>query len=245
MRPRFILLAVVMAGGPLGVPNTYAAVTAVSNPWASDGSGSEQNLYYWMTHNYGTEGTDWIRLDDDTDQVWFNPDGHATAKAIYAGNSQDLKYKGDVKGSIDIGANIGAEVKLPHTDGGEHFRWQDWSGGVLWSSDNADNTTDGGKDHMVSFQIGPAVDEKYVIAFEDLAGCDYDYNDLIVQVQFVSRSGSGSVPEPATLIIWSLLGAGSWLGMRVAQRGRRVGLQAWSPENREAIHEIVGRGMPR
>jgi hypothetical protein len=53
------------------------------------------------------------------------------------------------------------------------------------------------------------------------------------------------VPEPATFIIWSLLGAGSWLGMRVAQRGRRVGRQPWSPENREAIHEIVGRGMPR
>jgi hypothetical protein len=56
---------------------------------------------------------------------------------------------------------------------------------------------------------------------------------------------NAEVPEPATLIIWSLLGAGSWLGMRVAQRGRRVGRQPSSFENREAIHEIVSRGMPR
>jgi hypothetical protein len=54
-----------------------------------------------------------------------------------------------------------------------------------------------------------------------------------------------SVPEPTAIIIWSLLGAGSWLGMRVLQRGRRVGRQPWSPGNREAIHEIVSRGMPR
>jgi hypothetical protein len=54
-----------------------------------------------------------------------------------------------------------------------------------------------------------------------------------------------AVPEPATIIIWSLFGAGSLLGMRVSQRGRRVGRQPWSPEHRDAIHEIVSRGMPR
>jgi hypothetical protein len=53
---------------------------------------------------------------------------------------------------------------------------------------------------------------------------------------------AGTVPEPATIIIWSLLGAASWLGMRVARRGRQVGgRRAWSPEDRQAILEIVAR----
>ena len=54
----------------------------------------------------------------------------------------------------------------------------------------------------------------------------------------------GTVPEPATIIIWSLLGMGSWLGMKVVRR-RRVGpagRRSWSPENRQAIHDIISRG---
>jgi hypothetical protein len=50
-----------------------------------------------------------------------------------------------------------------------------------------------------------------------------------------------AIPEPATLIVWSLLGATSWLGMRVWQKGRRVGRQPWSSENRTAILEIIGK----
>ncbi len=49
------------------------------------------------------------------------------------------------------------------------------------------------------------------------------------------------IPEPATLIVWSLLGGASWLGMRVVQRGRRVGRQPWSEENRAAILAIIGK----
>jgi hypothetical protein len=72
----------------------------------------------------------------------------------------------------------------------------------------------------------------------------------------VSNLYVGSVPEPGTLIIWSLLGAGSWLGMRVwRRRGPSLGYetssavesarQSWSPETRQAIHEMIacGRGQ--
>ncbi len=48
-------------------------------------------------------------------------------------------------------------------------------------------------------------------------------------------------PEPATMIVWSLLGAMSWLGMRVWRGGRRTGRQPWSPENRQAILDVVSR----
>ena len=55
------------------------------------------------------------------------------------------------------------------------------------------------------------------------------------------------VPEPATIIIWSLLGLGSWLGMRVwrRRRGGPAGRQPWSNENRTAIRGIIVRGAPR
>ncbi len=50
------------------------------------------------------------------------------------------------------------------------------------------------------------------------------------------------IPEPATMIVWSLLGA-SWLGIRVWRRGRGpAGRQPWSPENRQAIYDIIAHG---
>ena len=52
---------------------------------------------------------------------------------------------------------------------------------------------------------------------------------------------TGPVPEPATLIVWSLLGAMSWLGMRVWPGGQRIARRSWSPENRQAILEIIDR----
>ncbi|MGA2032382.1 MAG: DUF642 domain-containing protein [Thermoguttaceae bacterium] len=52
------------------------------------------------------------------------------------------------------------------------------------------------------------------------------------------------VPEPASLVVWGLLGAG-WVGVNVL-RGRRGMMgggskksRAWSPEQRDAIHRIV------
>ena len=59
---------------------------------------------------------------------------------------------------------------------------------------------------------------------------------------FEATLGLTPVPEPATLIVWSLLGASSWLGMRVVRQGRRIGRQSWSPEARNAILEIIERG---
>ena len=50
-----------------------------------------------------------------------------------------------------------------------------------------------------------------------------------------------AVPEPATMIVWSLLGLGVMFGMRVWGRSGSVGRQPWSPEARQAIHEIIAR----
>lgn len=58
--------------------------------------------------------------------------------------------------------------------------------------------------------------------------------------------GPSDVPEPATLIVWSLLLGSAWLGLRVTRRGKPTPRrQPWSPENREAINEIIARGVSR
>ncbi len=63
------------------------------------------------------------------------------------------------------------------------------------------------------------------------------------QAQMFIGFGHPDVPEPASLIVWSLLGMGSWLGLRVWRRRRGpVGRRPWSPENRTAILEIIECG---
>jgi len=67
---------------------------------------------------------------------------------------------------------------------------------------------------------------------------------------FYSYAGNGSpletvtfIPEPATMVIWSLLGGAGLLGLR---RARRRGNQAgWSEEKRVAIRRIVEQGCSK
>ena len=56
-------------------------------------------------------------------------------------------------------------------------------------------------------------------------------------VTYVIVSDSPTVPEPATILIWSLLGA-TWAGGLAVVRRRRP----WTPEARTAIVAIIERG---
>ena len=73
-----------------------------------------------------------------------------------------------------------------------------------------------------------------------LGGPNYADNWLFIKTDVIVDGIV--IPEPATLIVWSLLGGAGWLGMRVVRQGRRVGRQPWSPEARNAILEIIERG---
>ena len=66
-------------------------------------------------------------------------------------------------------------------------------------------------------------------------------SDPVSYAAYVDDINIGTVPEPATIIVWSLLGAASWMGMRVVRPGRRVGRQPWTNENRTAILDIIGK----
>ena len=74
---------------------------------------------------------------------------------------------------------------------------------------------------------------------------NYGYTQIAQpQLFYTASSGAGnSTPEPATLVVWSLLGAASWLGMKVWGGGRRIGRRSWSPENRQAILDVIGRNQ--
>jgi hypothetical protein len=53
----------------------------------------------------------------------------------------------------------------------------------------------------------------------------------------VEASGFNPVPEPATLMIWSVLGAGAAGASALRRRRGR-----WNDANRKAIYGIVDRG---
>ena len=67
------------------------------------------------------------------------------------------------------------------------------------------------------------------------------------------RAGVGIIPEPASVVVWSLLGALGF-GLGWWRRGRRMavvegtdaglspGRMPWSDQNRAAILEIISRG---
>jgi hypothetical protein len=61
----------------------------------------------------------------------------------------------------------------------------------------------------------------------------YDNTGKNTQVTF----SSAEVPEPATIIIWSLLGA-SWAGLGIVRRRRH----SWTPKARTAIVAMIEHG---
>jgi len=174
-----------------------------------------------MEYLYGIGN--FARVDDASDLQWEGLSGGATFDAIYAGNSQALYTAGlaGVPTSLILSGG-GSTFSTPSRSGSpttytpvtQPFLFMDNSGGVNWFSDPALNTVDGGKDHMVTFAVsgylatagvagsyttftgGP----HYVIAFEDSANGDYDFNDLVVEV-----SGVTPVPEPTTMLAGALL----------------------------------------
>ncbi len=211
------------------------SITAPVTPWADDGTGGEVNLvpnpsggsgqYDIMDHLYGVNG--WKQVSDQTQL--YNPDGHATATAKYAGDNETVYYIGantklDTTPLCDIPAGSPSflsrqtPVLLP-VDAHENYILEDVTGGYTWYSMNQSSNSDG-QVHAVVFQI-VNVPEEYVVAFEDLPipGADCDFNDVVMQLDGV-QSGSGPpVPEPCSVIVWSLLGA---IAITVGWRRRKT-----------------------
>lgn len=88
--------------------------------------------------------------------------------------------------------------------------------GTGYSSVNSQNG--GGFRQMLTFEIKKGSDTFYVLAFEDLIGGDYDYNDLLIELTPVAgRSQLSPEPEPVSM---AMFGAGflGLAGFRLRQR---------------------------
>jgi hypothetical protein len=216
----------------LVVSQGFASITIPKQPWAPTlgGGANELNLLpvadkdvdlSIMGHLYGS----WVQIADETQ--FYNPDGKATATAKYAGYSQDIWYRDSIDKelftTLDLPSGyynyISLTADLPK-DAHEIFTIEDTTGGLTWSSDPASN---GGDVHVVKFQIltdksGASVSDEYVFAIEDLplGSSDKDYQDVVIQLDYVN-----AIPEPVSLIVWSLL-ATSLAGLAVARRRRKA-----------------------
>jgi hypothetical protein len=188
--------------------------------------------------------------------------GHTSGSAVF---SLDLSGTGDHGAtlSIPVGRTATAGCYYPGplgqglgldltADGASAFQFtfaQDPGNGsldfdVLTSSDHwASISLTGAGTYQIPFSA-------FNLSAGDLANVSALYFDMIYTagdqpvtavLSDVSTVGA-VVPEPATIVIWSLLGAGSWLGLRVWRRPRYVRRQPWSSETRNAIHEIIARG---
>lgn len=111
------------------------------------------------------------------DQIWYNPDGSASATAKYAGFSQNFGYEQGISGGSFVSLfNISSSIDPPNhssgysalmTPGGYLFRWMDQpSGASPWSSKISENIDL--LDHMKTFLItGGSYAGSYAIAWED------------------------------------------------------------------------------
>jgi hypothetical protein len=149
-------------------------------------------------------------------------------------------YQRDLPIKVNIWINTG------YTDEGEtatfsQIPWQDNLGGwtVLWDGNWIDLVLDFDNASVwqgcqETLESVPYLNHVTGIGFS--VAYDGPLDDVDVYSVAVDTT---TIPEPATFLVWSLLGMASWLGMRVWRRRIPVGRQPWSNENRAAIHDII------
>jgi hypothetical protein len=180
-----------------------------------------------------------------------------------AGFLADLKLSGYLSPPTPLLSSGGSDTWQWATDAGKGvgavttstITSLTWSNAVAWdysTSGPTGNAYNGGN-NIWGYQSGliPSISTSAQWIWSDSNGVDLGpaspnesaENYLWIKTEITVQP----IPEPATIIVWSLLGVGSWLGMRVVRRrrGGPVGRQPWSPENRQAIHDIIARGARR
>ena len=173
------------------------------------------------------------RIDDRPfpgDQVWMNLDGGATATAKYAGADETFGYFPGSSGGAFVGlftipkgtnglnpvSNPVGPVTMPGMGTMPTFRLglsTPFNNGMLWSSQQSDNTTPA-NDHMVTWLITGGAGNtagNYVVAWEVENLGDGDYQDLVVEIGMAAP-----VPVPGAVLL-AMLGL-SAVGVKLRKR---------------------------
>jgi hypothetical protein len=226
--------------------------------WFSDNAGVAVTMKNGNASVYDNNG-----IEDGTYGDYYNANGSHGLDGLYRGysmsNNFDWVYSGYVKltqattidtliGYFDANGGSADPVAFNPFSPNIRYRMNIWSNvaGDLLPTNT--NSFDG--DVLASDALGGSftVSDTGVVRTMPDGSTDPIYRltytlDSSITLQageYWFSHDANVVPEPATLVVWSLLGAASWLGMRVC-RGGQLSRRAWSPENRQAILEIVSR----
>jgi hypothetical protein len=259
-------LAAVQAAASVTVNVTYTAdnVTAAV---VEDGSSPE-------FYSPGANAANWKQADtlaltlegQDTYQVIFRVNNDTTVSAPghqggtqYApGNNNPAGFLAQITGAIEGGQLLSSSLWEYAIDDGTtpaDFNSLTWHLATAWgwtASGNTGSPYNGGTNIWTSNNGGPisgiSTSAQWIWGpHNGIQLGDSQYaaeNYLWIRATIATQSGI-IVPEPATILVWSLLGAASWLGMRVWRQGRHGVRPAWSEENRVAIFEVIERGRVR
>jgi hypothetical protein len=170
---------------------------------------------------------------DGTDQLWQASQVEATALASFATvpTSPFGYIEGASGGSFQpvfnvTGTGFNVTGSGSFTPGSEPFRFAAENPFGILSSSPADNAD--GNDHIVTYELdGQGGSAKtWLLFFDDYGnmGCnpDFDYQDLVIQVQTLPTPATSSVPEPGGLMLLGGVAIGLLKRVRRSKSSRSV-----------------------
>ena len=227
-----LLATLALVGASFATTINGPSLQGVLNDITNDGSSSVNTATdqvaadkYWQLTASGTSAATMI-----IEVAGFASSNTFGIYDVYNPSSKVTLFQGSATGGDQVAVSIKASgaVYLNNVNTGVVFGGNTFGyflqgpGGTFYS----DDALNGGVDHMVAFQgtgdlvtlptlfPGTWTPNEYILGWEDLAGGDNDFNDMVVMVESVKP-----VPEPTTM---GLMGLGLIGLMFAARRNKKA-----------------------